>query len=191
MTLNLAATLIDAEDTAGRTTATLVASLAARLTALHFISGADAIASLTSGFAVLGREISMTVEGARLRQALCRSQVAANGEALWRALHIADGASTAIPSPVLEQLRNDIAILLAQDLPETLSAMPIPSETRSTVLPPSQQAVTFLDFVIGYWALSRELVAAVDALAQLGQGAPQSVHAGAEPAPPVQGGILR
>jgi hypothetical protein len=191
MTANLVATLIDAEDTAGRTTATLVASLAARLTALHFISGADAIASLTSGFAQLGREISMTAEGASLRQALCRSQVAANGEALWRALHIDEGASIALPSPVLEQLRNDIAILLAQDLPETLNAMPIPSETRSAVLPPSQPAVTFLDFVIGYWAFSRELVAAVDALAQLGQGGRQSVHAGAEPAPPVRGGILR
>ena len=191
MTISLAATLIDAEDSAGRTTATLVASLAARLAALHFVSGADAVHSLTSGFAALGREVSQTTEGARLREALCRSQVAANGDALWRTLLIGEGASSAIPSPVLEQLRNDIAILLAPDLPETLSAMPIPAETRAAPLPPPQQSVTFLDFLVGYWAFSRELIAAVDALAGLGQTAQQIVRPGPEPAPAVQGGILR
>jgi len=191
MTISLAATLIDAEDSAGRTTATLVASLAARLAALHFISGADAVHSLTSGFAALGREVSQTTEGARLREALCRSQVAANGDALWRTLLIGESASSAIPSPVLEQLRNDIAILLAQDLPETLSAMPIPAETRAAPLPLPQESVTFLDFLVGYWAFSRELIAAVDALAGLGQTAQQIVRAGPEPAPAVQGGILR
>lgn len=191
MTLNLAATMIDAEDTAGRTTATLVASLAARLMALHFISGADAIHSLTSGFAELGREVSRTTEGTRLREALCRSQVAANGDALWRALLIAEGASNATPGPVLEQLRNDIAILLAQDLPETLGAMPIPAESPAAAPTPTQQPVTFLDFIVGYWAFSREVVAAVDALAEPGQGATPTVRRGVEPAPAVRGRILR
>jgi len=191
MTLDLAATLIDAEDTAGRTTATLVASLAARLVALHLISGADAVESLTSGFAELGREVSRTSEGARLREALCGSRVATNGEAIWTALRIGAGASSAIPTPVLDQLRNDVAILLAEDLSDTLGAMPIPAEARAPALPPPQEPVTFLDFIIGYWVFSKEVVASIDALAKLGQGSQQNVRLGSEPTSPVHGAILR
>jgi hypothetical protein len=69
VTKKATAALIDLEDTAGRTTATL----ATRLGALYFISGADAIASLTSGFAALGCEVSKITEGARLREAPSRS----------------------------------------------------------------------------------------------------------------------
>ena len=191
MTLNASVGLIDAEDTAGRTTATLVASLAARLTALHCISGADAVASLTSGFAELGREVSKTSEGARLREALSASQVAANGSATWRVLRIGDGASTAMPSPVLDQLRNDVALLLADDLEDVLALMPIPAEEPAGTLPPPQQVVTFLDFIMGYWAFSKEVVASIDALAKIGQLSQKEVRLGPEPAPPLNGSILR
>jgi hypothetical protein len=191
VTLSLTATFIDVEDAAGRTTATLVASLAARLAALHSISAADAIASLTSGFAELGREVSKTSEGAKLRAALCASRVAANGDAVWLALRIGEGASSAVPSPILDQLRNDVALLLADDLEDTLSAMPIPAEMPTGALPPPQQTVKFLDFIVGYWAFSKELVASVDALAELGQSSQQAVRLGAEPAPPLKGAILR
>lgn len=190
MTLTTKATFIDIEDTAGRTTATLVASLAARLSALYFISGADAVASLTSGFAELGREVSKTVDGARLREALTTSMVAANGESLWRVLRIGDGASTAVPSPVLAQLRNDVALLLSDDLDSVLNRLPIPAEAPTGALPPPQQTVTFLDFIIGYWAFSKEVVASVDALAQLGHPS-AAVRPGPEPVPPLKGSILR
>jgi hypothetical protein len=188
--LTAKATLIDVEDTAGRTTATLVASLAARLSSLYFISGADAIASLTSGFAELGREVSKTVEGARLREAFTTSRVVANGEALWRTLRIGDGASTAVPSPVLAQLRNDVALLLADDLDGVLGLLPIPAEAPTGALPPPQQTVTFLDFIIGYWAFSKEVLASLEALAKLGRPS-SAVHPGPEPVPPLKGSLLR
>jgi len=191
MTIQLKAALIDVQDTAGRTTATLVASLASRLTALHFISGADAVASLTSGLAALGREISKTSEGARLREALSTSQVAANGEAAWRVLRIGEGASTAVPSPVLDQLRNDLALLLAEDLEDVLSLTPIPAEAPTGTVPPPQQTVTFLDFVVGYWAFCKEAVASIDALAKLGRPSPNVVSLGTEPVPPLKGDILQ
>lgn len=191
MTPNLAASLIDVEDTAGRTTATLVASLAARLASLHFISGAEAIASLTSGFGELGREVSKTSEGAKLREALAASRVATNGDAIWDALRIGAWCSGAMPSPILAQLRNDVALLLADDVEDTLKALPFPPEAPTTAAPPPQQTVNFLDVVVGYWAFSKELVASVEALAESGRSAQQEVRPGMEPVPPLQGAVLR
>jgi hypothetical protein len=37
---------------------------------LHFVSGADAIGSLTAGFAALGRELSSTAQGAQMRETI-------------------------------------------------------------------------------------------------------------------------
>ena len=51
--------LVDSAEGPGRTTATLVASLAARLSLLHVISGADAAASVIAGYAALGREVHL------------------------------------------------------------------------------------------------------------------------------------
>jgi hypothetical protein len=158
---------------------------------LHFISGADAVASLTSGFAALGREVSKTSEGARLREALSGSKVVANGEAAWRVLRIGENASTAVPTPVLDQLRNDLALLLAEDLEDVLGLVPIPAEAPTDAIPPPQQTATFLDFVIGYWAFSKEAIASIDALAKLGRPSPNVVSSGRESAPPLKGSILR
>jgi hypothetical protein len=191
MTLKAKASLIDVEDSAGRTTASLLAALVSRLGVLHFISGSDAVASLVSGFAALGREVSKTTEGIALRQAVTASQAAANGDSLWATLRIGEGASTAIPSPVLEQLRNDVALLLAEDLDSVISMMPIPPEAPSGALPEPQQTVTFMDFLVGYYAFSREVVAAVDAMSRLAQPQKQVVVVEGEPAPPLNGSILR
>jgi len=191
MTLTAKASLVDVEDSAGRTTASLLAALVSRLALLHFISGADAVASLVSGFAALGREVSKTSAGAALRQALNASQVASNGQAVWTTVRIGENASTAIPSPVLEQFRNDVALLLAEDLENVISMMPIPPEAPSGALPEPQQTVTFMDFMIGYYAFSNEVVSAVDAMAQLGQPVKREVVSHGEPATPLHGSILR
>ena len=76
--------LVDAPQEAGRSTATLLASLAARLATLHLISGADAVGSLAAGLSRLGREVAATAAGAQLRQALETGRAGPNGEAIWR-----------------------------------------------------------------------------------------------------------
>jgi hypothetical protein len=189
MTLNAKATLIDLEDSAGRTTATLVASLASRLATLYFVSGADAIASLTSGFAALGCEVSKTSAGAKLRRTLSTSPVAANGDAIWSALRIGENASGAIPTPVLDQLRNDVALLVAEDLENVIGMLPIPAEAPTGEPSKPQEKVTFMDFILGYWAFSKETAAAIEALAQLGSPTQVEVYPIAKPA--LSGSILR
>jgi hypothetical protein len=157
--------LIDDADGPGRTTATLVASLAARLGVLHLISGADAIGSLTAGFAALGREVSRTAYGAQLRKAIESGRPGTNGYALWKALGIGRWVSTMVPSPVLDQLRNDVALLLTDDLEETLGLLPIPSHSAGIQRLKDMEPATFVDCVLGLWAFSGELVRSVEALA--------------------------
>ena len=111
---------------------------------------------------------------------------------LWRVLHIGEGASSAIPSPVLDQLRNDVALLLAEDLKQVLGLTPIPAESPPTgALPPPQQNATFLDFIVGYWAFSKEVVASIDALAKLGRSSSDVVISGEKAEPPLKGALLR
>ncbi|HEY6292712.1 MAG TPA: hypothetical protein VI455_14275 [Terriglobia bacterium] len=157
--------LVDTVEGPGRTTATLVASLAARLATLHAVSGADAVGSLTAGFAALGREVSRSAEGARMRKAIQAGRGGPNGEALWTALRISDWASGMPPSPVLQHLRNDLALLLSDDLEQTLQFLPIPSQMAGAETAPEAAPVTFLDCVMGLWAFSTELVRSVEALA--------------------------
>jgi hypothetical protein len=138
--------------------------LAVRLGTLHLISGADAMGSLVAGFAALGREVGKTEQGARLRTAIEAGKAGLNGDTLWSALRIGEWASAAIPSPVLEHLRNDVALLLAGDLEPILEAMPIPTQTN-TESAPEPAKVTFTDYVLGVWAFSRELVQAIETIA--------------------------
>ena len=184
------ARLVDAPDEPGRTTATLVASLAARLGTLYLVSGADAVGSLAAGFAALGREVARTAEGARLREALERGRPGANGKAIWSTLQTGRWVSSTPPSPVLDQLRNDVALLLADDLDDTLALMPIPGEPAGQrAQPPTESA--FPDLVLGLWAFSRELVAAVDALAAPTLPPPGELRHGAAPGAPPEGELLR
>lgn len=182
--------LVDAPEEAGRTTATLVASLAARLGTLFVVSGADAVGSLVAGFCALGREVSQTAEGARLRAALERGRVGANGAAVWQTLKIGNWVSTVPPSPVLDQLRNDVAVLLADDLIETLELLPIPGEPAGLGAPGLGEW-EFPDLVVGLWAFSRELVDAVDALAEPTLPASGEVRIGAAAEEPPAGELLR
>jgi len=148
-----------------RSTATLVASLAARISMLTMISGASAIGSLMSGFAALGREVTRTAEGARLRRALETGRAGQNVAALWRALRIDSWATGAAPSPVLDHLRNDLALLLAGDLDETLALLPIPGST-SRAVPDDENAANGVDCMIGMWFYSREMMRGIEALAE-------------------------
>jgi hypothetical protein len=157
--------LVDAPAGPGRTTATLVASLAARLGTLHFVSGAAAVGSLVAGFAALGREMRGTVEGARLHAAIESARAGTNGEALWSALKVGDWASGLPPSPILDHLRNDLALLLADDLEDTLSLLPIPGEAAGPrAAADDDRPATFADCVVGLWVFAREIGRAVDAL---------------------------
>lgn len=179
--------LVDPPDES-RTTATLVASLTARLAVLHAISGSTAVASLVSGFAALGREAGRSAEGARLRDALARGRAGMNGEALWKTLRLEEWTATAPPSPVLDQLRNDLALLLAGDLEETLALLPIPGQAAGAA---EDAPATFLDCVLGLWAFSRELVHGVEALAAPTLEAAGAVHPAAGPEPERSGPLLR
>jgi hypothetical protein len=184
------ALLVDAPGQAGRTTATLLASLASRLGSLYLVSGADAVGSLAAGFAALGRAVSETAEGARLRRALERSRVGANGDAVWTALRIREWVSSLPPAPVLDQLRNDVALVLADDLLDTLGLMPIPGEPAgASAAEPA--AAEFVELVLGLWAFSRELVAAVEELAAPTLPPAGSFAAGAAAPGDPEGELLR
>jgi hypothetical protein len=182
--------LVDAPEDSGRTTATLVASLAARLGVLHLVSGSDAVGSLAAGFAALGREVAKTADGARLRRALEGGEAGSNGDVLWSTLRIESWVSSAPPTPVLDQLRNDVALLLADDLRETLELMPIPAEPAGERADPPAES-TFADLVLGLWAFSRELVAAVETLAEPTLSAAGSLESGPPPAAQPEGELLR
>jgi hypothetical protein len=182
--------LIDAADESGRSTSTLIASFAARLATLYAVSGATAVGSMVAGFAAIGREVSKTAEGARLRRALERGRVATNGNALWTALRIRQWASLVPAAPLLQQLRNDMALLLAPNLEETLSLLPIPGEPAGMVGDADEPTSEFMDCIIGMWAYSREMVTAVEALAAPTRDEMSWVDQG-PPATPPKGSILR
>ena len=181
--------LVDAPEEAGRSTATLLASLTARLATLHLISGADAVGSLSAGLSRLGREVSGTAAGAQLRQALEAGRAGTNGPALWSALRIDEWASSLPPSPVLDQLRNDLALLLADDLQPTLELLPIPPEPSEAGIAEEPAPATFVDFTLGLWAFSLEVVWAVESMAAATMGSVPPVVAAAQP-PPERGGEL-
>jgi hypothetical protein len=182
--------LVDAAEQNGRTTATLMASLTARLGSLYLISGADAIGSIAAGLAALGRQVAGTAEGARLRAAIEAGRAGANGERLWSELRIEDWLSTMPPSPVLDQLRNDLALLLAPDLEQTLELLPILGEVAGSSAGQAERT-RFADYLIGLWAFSAEVVRAVELLAAPTLDPPGSVLAGRAPAEGPEGGLLR
>jgi len=157
--------LIDESDRGGRTAATLLGSLGGRLAALHVITGADAVGALLAGFAALGRDVARTAEGARLREALAAGRPGANAERLWEVLLLDRWTSALPPSPVLDLLRNDLALLLADDVDETLDLPPVPPEPSGAAAGREPQPTTAIDVVIGLWAFARELAAGVEALA--------------------------
>jgi hypothetical protein len=157
--------LIDEED-AGRTAVTLLASLAARMAALYVMSGADAIGSLTAGFVAYGRELAQTEHGARMRRAFAASRIGSNGDAIWKALRIDQWASTIPPSPVMQQMRNDIALVAADGVADAIAELPVPAQPTGARGLPKPIDANFLDFTLGLWGYAKEVGAALDALAE-------------------------
>ncbi len=155
---------IELDDVGGsrRDTSAALGSLIARINTLHVVSGAQAVGSLVAGLAALGRAASRTAEGARVRESLTATRVGVNGEALWSTLGVDAAWSSIPPSPVLEDLRNDLALLLANDLEAVLAEVDLvqPGDHIGPLREP--QACDCVDLVVGLWAYSRELVAVVD-----------------------------
>lgn len=173
-----------------RTTRSLVASFAARLGALGYVSGGEAIGSQLAGIGALGKRVSETEQGSRLRTALARGLAGNNGQALWQALKVDTWLSGMPPSPVLDELRNDLAVLLAEDLDEVLETPPGSTAVPTATLPPAEP-VAFLDVMVGLWAWGRELSSAVEVAAgqpRLSLGAVADLR---DDGPPVDGPLLR
>lgn len=194
--LSAPALLLDAPDSGGRTTASLLASLIARVTALHFVTGATSLGWSLSGLVVLGRQVSQTAAGARLRKALAMGKAAKNLTRLWTELHLGEWASLSRPAPVLDQMRNDVALLLSDDLEEAIARMPMPShpeadgdDAKDDQANPADQA---LDFVVGLWSYCRETVEGIEAVAlKEPKAATPRVTTAAPSTPPPVGRILR
>ncbi len=174
--------LLDQED-AGRTTVTLLASLAARMASLYVMSGADAIGSLTAGLAAYGQELAQTESGARMRRALAASRIGSNGDAIWKALRIAEWASTIPPSPVMQQMRNDIALVAAEDVDDAIAGLPIPAHPAGTRGLPNAIEANFLDFTLGLWGYAREVTVALEALAEPTMQRETTIVRAGEPGP--------
>ena len=155
--------LVDIPGHTGRTTVSLLASLAARLSALHAVTGADSTGSLTAGYAALGRDVAATSDGARLKEAIERSRTGANGDALWERLRLREWASSLPPAPVLDDLRNDLALLAADDLDTVLALPPAPPEAVGDDGPLPAPS-TFAEYLVGMWAFAREVVSGIEAL---------------------------
>jgi hypothetical protein len=149
-----------------RTAATLLASLGARIGALSLINGSTAAASIVAGMALLGASVSRTAEGMRFRRALEVGSVRANGDRIWRALRLDEWSASAPPTPVIDQLRNDIALLLADDL-EALNRMPLPPPAAGAYGGTPPETYDVIDYIVGLWALSKELVQILDSIAAL------------------------
>jgi hypothetical protein len=183
-----AVVLEDARDGPARTTNTLLASLVVRLRTLALLPGSEAVGSIVAGVAELGRRVASTGEGARIRKALECSRPGVNGELLWSTLHMGDLPSAIPPTPVLEELRNDVALLLAPDLERALAELDETSLTAGIGLVSEPQPVAFLDLVLGLWALSRFAADAVEALAE---SSAHDADASPEGVDPEDGPLLR
>ena len=148
-----------------RTTMTLLASLVTRVSTLPLLNGAQAIGSLVSGLAAVGREVGATAEGAALRTALARSRLVANGDSLWSELHLDASTSALPPRPVFDDLRNDLALLLAPDLLDSLERLDPAHLGAGLGLIQEPEEATFLDFAVGLWVVADEIVAVIGAMA--------------------------
>lgn len=145
--------LADALDGAPRTTETLLASLVVRVRTLGLLTGAQAVGSLVAGVAAVGHEVSRGAEGGRRRRVLEQTRSGVNAETLWSALELGHLASLVPPTPVLEDLRNDIALLVADDLAQAVARLDESSLESGIGLVREPQPFDVLDFLVGLWAL--------------------------------------
>jgi hypothetical protein len=157
--------LTDDADGINRSASSLMVSLASRLAALFMTSGAETAGAWLAGLGDLGRRVGQTAEGARLRHALESGRVATSGEALWRELRIDNWLADIPPGPILDNLRNDMALLLADDLFDVLAARGSGYGPLAFASPAAAPPVVFLDVLLGMWAFGRELAWTVEKLA--------------------------
>ena len=156
--------LVDPPDRPGRTTVNLLGSLASRLGTLHLVTGADAVGAMTAGLAKLGREVAGTVDGKRFLEAISAGRAGANGDAIWDSLRIGEWASSLPPSPLLDHVRNDLALLLAADLETALAGPLAPADAAGAEGGPVAEPATFPHYLLGLWTFAREVLTAIDAL---------------------------
>ncbi|MGQ0519969.1 MAG: hypothetical protein ACT4PX_02310 [Actinomycetota bacterium] len=177
------------EEPFARTAETLVASLTSRLAALLYVSGFEAVGSQIAGFAAAGRQVAQTAEGRRLRDAIVRSRAGMNGDALWGALRVQEWLSKVPPSPVLNDIANDLALLLSPGMHEALHDLATGELPLQRVPLPPPEDVTFADTLLGVWAVGRRLADAVEQLVGGIEAGPTVVVA---PTPdPGDGSLLR
>lgn len=155
--------IVDEPSGSPRTTASLLAALVTRL-AIARSNSANVLASIAAGFCALGREVGQTEAGARFRMAFAKSRAGTNGELLWSALGIDRWVSGGVAVPILAQLRNDIGILLAEDLVVAIQAPPIAAHLSTSSVPVIADP-SFVDFTLGVWLYSKELAFGIEALA--------------------------
>lgn len=156
--------LEDAPDGAPRTTETLLASLVVRVRTLGLLTGAQAVGSLVAGVAAVGRDVGQGAEGRRMRRVLEQTRSGVNAETLWTALELGHLASLMPPTPVLEDLRNDIALLAADDLAQALGMLGESSLEAGIGLVREPQPFDVLDFLVGLWALGGFVTDAIELL---------------------------
>ncbi|MFX0115333.1 MAG: hypothetical protein ACFFB3_12360 [Candidatus Hodarchaeota archaeon] len=184
-------TLTDPPNQKERNTQNLIASLRVRLTSLHYVSGAKATGSIIAGFAALGREYSRTTVGSRMREALNASRAGTNARIIWKNLRIEEWASQHPPCPILDQLRNDVALLLADDLEECLSKPISPIQPLEYVKAPDEVSVNPIDYILGLWVYSKEFCWAIQKLipSQLLSKPYQTIAS--QKIPPLEGSLTR
>jgi hypothetical protein len=178
--------LVDDPGATQRTTATLLASLVARVRTLPLLDGAQAVGSMVAGIAAVGRRVATTAEGGRKRAALAANRVGVNGATLWSALGLDVTTSALPPRPVDDDLRNDLALLLAPDLVDQLERLDETLVAQGIGAIDDPADVDFLDFLVGLWYLAGEVVDVIEGIAAAAGEPP------AEEAPaPEDGSLLR
>lgn len=153
----------------GRGTTTLLVGVLTRAATLSAITGAQAVASMIAGLAALGRSVAETVEGRHMRDALDRGRLLENLDLLFGRLGLGALASASPPTPMLEDFFNDVALVLAPDIAESVDAALVAAVRGSGIgMLRSPEPVDPIDFVVGLWAFSSEVAATLTDLIEAG-----------------------
>jgi hypothetical protein len=163
------ADFVDHPTEVGRTTTTLLAGAMTRAATLSAITGAQAVASMIAGLAALGRAVAETVEGQHMRDAIDRGRLRENLDLLFGGLGLGALASASPPTPMLEDFFNDVALVLAPDVADSIDAALVGAASGSSVgVLRTAEKVDPIDFVVGLWAFSSEVATTLRELIEAG-----------------------
>jgi hypothetical protein len=163
------ADFVDHPTEVGRSTTTLLAAVLTRAATLSAISGAQAVASMIAGLAALGRAVAETVEGQHMRDAIDRGRLRENLDLLFGGFGLGTLASTSPPTPMLEDFFNDVALVLAPDVAESVDAALVGVAGGSSIgVLRAAEKVDPIDFVVGLWAFSSEVATTLGELIEAG-----------------------